>query len=226
MDLLVQIKINEKLYLKDPQTSELGKNILQSGVLLMADLGFEEFTFKKLATAVNTTEASIYRYFENKHRFLLYIVNLYWHLLEFQVNFATQNMSDPKEKIERIIRLLTEGVEKKVIYEGIDLNALYAIVVMESNRVYLTRAVEKDNKNFFFRAYKNLCGTISEIITMYDPEYPFARSLSSTLIEMSHLQHFFMQNLPSLTNLSSYTNDSYLKDFLRSLVFDSLKTKS
>ena len=37
----------------------------------------EEFTFRKLAQKINTTEASVYRYFENKHRLLIYILAWY-----------------------------------------------------------------------------------------------------------------------------------------------------
>ena len=71
----IQIQLNEHLYLKDPMQSELGKAMLQKSVELIYEIGFEEFTFKKLSTAIPTTEATIYRYFENKHQFLMYLFN-------------------------------------------------------------------------------------------------------------------------------------------------------
>ena len=65
MDLQLQIKMNEKLFIKDPQQTELGKKIVLHSVQLIHDEGFEAFTFKKLAQSIGTTEAGIYRYFEN-----------------------------------------------------------------------------------------------------------------------------------------------------------------
>lgn len=226
MDLLVQIKVNERLFLKDPQTSELGRNLLRDGIQLMAGVGFEEFTFKKLAQKINTTEASIYRYFENKHRFLLYITSLYWNLLDFQLVFYTQNITDPKEKIDVVINLLVEGEKRNLQYERIDLQSLMDIVINESNKSYLTREVNKDNSNRLFKPYKDLCGTIAAIFLQYNPKYPFPRSLASTLIETSHLQFFFMTHLPLLTDTGTYKKKDYLKSFLSSLVYSVLNRKS
>jgi AcrR family transcriptional regulator len=59
----IQVKVNEKLYLRNPELSELGKNILSMGAKMIDEMGLEEFTFKKLATALSTNESSIYRYF-------------------------------------------------------------------------------------------------------------------------------------------------------------------
>ena len=65
MKLHVQIKMNEELYLRNPEGSELGKKIIQYSIQMIHKNGFEAFTFKKLAEEINSTEASVYRYFEN-----------------------------------------------------------------------------------------------------------------------------------------------------------------
>ena len=75
MDFRVSFKVNEKIYLKNPEQSEIGRKKEKNGIDLIHQLGFEHFTFKKLAIEMQTTEATIYRYFENKHRLLLYILN-------------------------------------------------------------------------------------------------------------------------------------------------------
>ena len=49
MKLEVQIKMNPSLYLRDPEQSELGKNIIKFSIELIHKFGFESFTFKKLA---------------------------------------------------------------------------------------------------------------------------------------------------------------------------------
>ena len=67
MAVNIRISLNPGLYLKDPQESDLGRRIIKHSILLLEELGFEQFNFKKLAEAMGSTEASIYRYFENKH---------------------------------------------------------------------------------------------------------------------------------------------------------------
>ena len=51
MDRLLQgvtIKINEKLFVKNPESSELGKRIIEISIQMINEMGFENFTFKKL----------------------------------------------------------------------------------------------------------------------------------------------------------------------------------
>ncbi len=112
MDFQLSFKVNEHIYLRDPESSELGKQIVKNAIDLIYELGFEHFTFKKLANKMSTTEASIYRYFENKHRLLLYILNWYWSYMEFLVDFTIQNIQDPKEKLTKIITLFTKSLPK------------------------------------------------------------------------------------------------------------------
>jgi len=80
MQFQIKIHASERLAIRDPEDTTLGRNIVRQGLILMHKLGYEHFTFKKLADEMHTTEASIYRYFENKHRLLLYILSWY---LEF-----------------------------------------------------------------------------------------------------------------------------------------------
>ena len=83
---VLSIKLNEHLYLSDPQHTKLGQNIISKSVVLIDQLGFEQFTFKKLAKEIDSTEASVYRYFENKHRLLHYLISWYWSWLEYKVD--------------------------------------------------------------------------------------------------------------------------------------------
>jgi AcrR family transcriptional regulator len=70
----LSIRMDDKLYIKDPISSELGKKILRKSIELIDSVGMEGFTFKKVAMELGTTESSIYRYFENKHKILLYLM--------------------------------------------------------------------------------------------------------------------------------------------------------
>ena len=62
MTLISKVNIHSGLFLRDPKETTLGRSILKNGIILIDELGFEHFTFKKLATFIHSTEASIYRY--------------------------------------------------------------------------------------------------------------------------------------------------------------------
>ena len=66
-----KIQINPKIFVKDPETSVLGKKIIEHSILLIDEIGFDNFTFKKLGDRIGSNESSLYRYFENKHKLLI-----------------------------------------------------------------------------------------------------------------------------------------------------------
>lgn len=222
MELQLQIKMNEKLFIKNPEQSELGKNIILHSIQLIYKNGFEAFTFKKLADAVGTTEAGIYRYFENKHRLLMYITAWYWSWLEYQVTFHTHNIKDPVVKLKKIIKILTTAVEDDVATSYVDESILHQIIITEGSKAYLTKKVSEDNKDHLFKPYKDLCAKIGDVILECNPNYKYPKSLSSTIIEMAHSQNFFMNHLPSLTDFGKSKDEAEIVLFLESLVFSSL----
>jgi AcrR family transcriptional regulator len=217
----IRIKMNDKLYLRNPEDSVLGKRIVSEGILLINKLGFEDFTFKKLALEMDATESSIYRYFENKHRLLVYLITWYWSFLEYKVVFTLNNITDPEVKLKTIVRLLVVEPDKKQNSDYITESEAYELVKRESPKAYLTRNVTKDNQDRLFKPYKDLCSRIADIIREFNPKYKYPNSLASTILEMSHAQKFFMENLPSLTDSSSPDNSKLIK-FLENLVFTTL----
>ncbi len=222
MKLLLQIKMNEALYLRNPESSELGKNILKHSIQLISKSGFESFTFKKLAEDIGTTEAGIYRYFENKHKLLVYLTAWYWGWLEFQISFHTNNIEDPAVKLKRVITLLATAVEDDEQTNYINESLLHQIIIAEGSKAFLTKQVEEDNKQHFFKPYKDLCAVVGNIISECNPAYKYPRSLASTIVEMAHFQNFFMNNLPSLTDFGNTKEESEIISFLNDLVFASL----
>jgi hypothetical protein len=223
MDIQLHIKMNEKLFLRNPEQSELGKKIILHSIQLIHANGFEAFTFKKLAEAIGTTEAGIYRYFENKHRLLIYITAWYWSWLEYRVTVHTSNIADPVVKLKRVIKLLATAVEDDVSTSHVDESILHQIIITESSKAYLTKKVSEDNKDHLFKPYKDLCAKIGEIILECNPNYKYPKSLSSTIIEMAHFQNFFMNNLPSLTDFGGNKDEAEIVRFLEDLVFSSIK---
>jgi AcrR family transcriptional regulator len=223
MKLHVQIKMNEELYLRNPEGSVLGKKIIQYSIQMIHKNGFEAFTFKKLAEEINSTEASVYRYFENKHRLLIYIVAWYWSWLEFQISYETNNITDPTIKLMKIIKLLASTVEDDDTTIYINESLLHQIVISEGSKVYLTNHVGEDNKHHFFKPYKQLCATIGAVISEYNSAYKYPKSLATTIIEMAHFQNYFMVNLPLLTDFGENKNEAEIIAFLENLVFSSIQ---
>ena len=224
MELEIKIKMNEKLFLRDPEETALGKKIVRQGLTLINRIGFEEFTFRKLAAEIDTTEAGIYRYFENKHRLLVYLTTWYWSWIEYKVDFHTNNVSSAEQKLRNIIRLLVVDAESPLVgKDAISEKEAHQLVVLEGSKAYLTRHVSKDNQDRLFKPYKDLCERIAVIIQEYNATYPFSHSLASSLLELSHNQKYFKDNLPSLTDFSTKENDEKIIQFLDSLIFSALK---
>ena len=215
--------MNEKLFIKDPEQSELGKKIILHSIQLIYKDGFEVITFKKLAVNIGTTEAGIYRYFENKHRLLIYLTAWYWNWLEYQVTFQTNNITDSVVKLKRVIKLLATTVEDDSSTRYVDVSILHQIIITEGTKAYLTKRVSEDNKDHLFKPYKDLCAVIGNIILECSPEYKYPKSLASTIIEMAHFQNFFMNNLPSLTDFGQDKDETEIVKFLEDLVFSSIK---
>ena len=146
MKIQVQIKMNEALFLRNPESSELGKNILKHSVQLIYKDGFEVFNFKKLAENIGTTEAGIYRYFENKHKLLVYLTAWYWSWIEFQIRFQTNNIEDPTVKLKMVIDVLVKTIESDIQTSYVNESLLHQIVISEGPKAYLTKQVGEDNK--------------------------------------------------------------------------------
>lgn len=225
MKLQLQIKMNEELFLRNPEHTALGRNIIKHSIQLIVKKGFEAFTFKKLAEDIGTTEAGIYRYFENKHRLLVYIISWYWGWLEYQIGFQTNNITDPVAKLKKVIKLLATTVEDDANISYVNESLLHQILISEGSKAYLTKQVAEDNKQQFFKPYKDLCAVVGDIILECNPKYKYPRSLATTIIEMAHFQNFFMNNLPALTDFGKNKTESDIILFLNDLVFSSIRKK-
>jgi AcrR family transcriptional regulator len=223
MSWQIQIQLNEKLFIRDPALSEVGRSIVKQGAYMIEKMGLEEFTFKKLATKLKTNESSVYRYFENKHRLLLYLVDWYWRWIEYQVIVHTNNIKDPVSKIDIILNILMLKIEGDLMGgPEVDKEILHQLVIKEGSKSYLTNHVTEDNKQQLFKPYKDLCARIADVFLEINPTYKYARSLTSTVLEMAHHQYFFMLNLPRLTDFGQVKDEKEIVNFLRHLIIASL----
>lgn len=196
----IQIQVNSKIFLKDPNTSNLGKKIVSNSILMIDEIGFESFTFRKLAKKLSTTESSIYRYFENKHKLLIYLSSWYWGWLEYQLVFSTINVASAEERLKTAIEVVIKPPSKDETFESFSLEALFRIVISESPKAYLTKEVDDANKAGSYSGYKVLVERISQIVLEIKPTYKYPHMLISTIIEGAHIQHHFAEHLPRLTD--------------------------
>ena len=196
----LNIKVSDKLYLKNPDETELGQRIVSKSILLMDELGYEDFTFKKVGHALASTEASVYRYFQNKHQLLAYMINWYWCWLEVRWSQDFILLNSPEEKIKRAIALLVLPMDQDERIPYIDEQILQRVVVSEYPKIYLTKSVDDENKEGYFLGYKRICETLSQLAVQINPTFQYPHSLFATVVEAAQSQQFFMEHLPRLTD--------------------------
>jgi AcrR family transcriptional regulator len=198
----IQITLNERLYVRDPQETLLGKRIIKHSILLIDEIGFEAFTFKKLAQRMQSTEASVYRYFENKHMLLLFLVSWFWEWVNYLIDINTKNITDPKQKLTIIISTMVFASKENPSIEYVNESVLHRIIIAEGAKTYHTKLVDAENKEGLFRNYKSLVEKVSRVILTIKPDFQYPRALASNLFEMANNHIYFGKHLPRLTDVS------------------------
>lgn len=225
MDILmksVKLEMNGKLYVKDPESSDLGRKIIEHSILLIDEIGFECFTFKKLGARIHSNESSIYRYFENKHKLLLYLASWYWGWMEYRMVFATNGISDPVEKLKKAIEVLTQNVEEDSSFSHVNEVVLNKLIINEYSKSYLVKEVDQENKDGYFTISKRIVSRISKMIQVVDKNYPYPLSLASTILEGALHQYFLAEHFPKLTNCNEKITPT---QFFTDLIFRTLNLK-
>lgn len=222
--LAIELDVNEKLCLRNPQRTDLGRKILKVSILLIEEIGFERFTFKKLAERIQSTEASIYRYFESKYLLLLYLVNWYWEWMRFCIDLRLMNVNNPTEKLRLIIETIVDTSKRNATVDFVDEKILHQIVVAEGAKAYHTKEVDAQNKEGFFISYKSLCKKIADVISEINPSFQYPRALASNLLEMANTHIYFALHLPRLTDINQ--NEDIVKQVEAILQFFAFKLLS
>jgi len=198
----IRFKINPNLYLKDPQKSEYGQKLLSNSILLLDDLGFEQFTFKKLAIAIKSTEASIYRYFENKHKLLLWLTNWYWEWVNYLIDLNIRNIDDPDRQLSIVLHNIVNASTESPLTEYINENILHKVIIKEGSKTYHIHNIDDENERGYFSSYKAVVDKVVLIFSKVSPNYPYPRMLASSLFEMANNQIYFAEHLPRLTDIT------------------------
>ena len=214
----MSIEVNPELYLKNPDSSELGHTIISKSIELISEIGFEAFTFKKLGELINSPESSVYRYFKNKHSLLVYLTSWYWSWTEYRLVFATINIDLAKDRLARSLEILTKPVLIDNSFSYIDEVLLSEIIFSESIKTYHTKDVDIENAKGCFKSYKGVVQRVGDIIIEIAPNFPFAHMLVSTVIEGAHQQRFFTKHLPALTD--TMKEEDAISEFYKQMTFN------
>ena len=220
-NLNLQIKISSTFYVKDPESSELGRHIISKSIEMINALGFEAFTFKKLGNAIGSNESSVYRYFSNKHMLLVYLLNWYWSWMDYKIVLQTSKLNKAKDKINKAVELLVADVKQDSDFSFINEILLNRIIITESSKIYHNKDVDNENEKGFYKTYKQVVQRVSDFILEFNPKYKYPHMLVSTIIEGAHHQRYFAEHLPSLTDVKEGQNNIIL--FYTNLVFNTLK---
>jgi AcrR family transcriptional regulator len=218
--LAVHIVTSPELYTKNPESSELGRNIVSKSIEMINDLGFESFTFKKLGIVIGSNESSIYRYFNSKHALLVYLVSWYWSWIEYKMVFAMANVSSPEIRLKEAIILLTQEVSEDHSFSYINEVLLNKIIISESAKAYYTKDVDVENAKGNYKTFKRVVHRVSELVTEVNPKFNFAHMLVTTIIEGAHHQRYYAAHLPSLTDVEKGKNN--IVRFYTDLVFKTI----
>ena len=199
----IKIEIPSGIDIKDPETSDLGKRIIENSIKLIEEIGFESFNFKKLGKLIGSNESSIYRYFESKHKLLIYLTSWYWGWIQYQLVIETYSINNPKEKLIKAIKVVTKTTEQDSNFSHINEILLNLIVINENSKSYSTKDVDIENKEGFFKLYKEVIRRLADIIIIYDNNYQHPLTLASTIIEGALHQQFIKQHFKTLTNCNN-----------------------
>lgn len=226
----IELSINKKLYKINPQHSKLGRKILKHSVLMIDKMGLECFNFRKLAERISSTEASIYRYFENKHLLLVYLVNWHWEWMKFRIDMKVEHIKDPRQKLNVAISCIADTAQKSAKVAFIDEDALHRIVVAEGTKAYHHKKVDRQNEDGYFLSYKSLSEKVAAIILENNPDFPYPRALASNLLEMANNHTYFAEHLPRLTEVKKEKDilqqvEALLLFFAEQMIFSGQKAK-
>jgi len=215
----IRFNVPAKIYLKDPESSNLGRRIIEHSILLIEEIGFEAFTFKKLGERIGSNESSVYRYFESKHNLLLYLSSWYWSWKEHMLVLETYNMTKPEEILKKAIEVLTETVKEDSNFTHVNEVILNNIIINENPKSFLTKEVDQENEEGYFVVYKRIITRMTEMISAVNSTYPYPTSLASTIIEGGLHQHFLKSHFRSITDCNKKTT---VTSFFIHLTFQAL----
>ena len=215
--LLSSLKLNISpcLYLKDPESSELGQKILSQSIEMIYELGIEDFNFKKLGQEIESNESSIYRYFENKYKLLQYLSAMYWGIIEYRLVIETNAVENHSKKLLKALKILTLKPKSIESYSDYNQLKLRDIIIEEFTKSYHRKNVDNDNEEGNFKIYKRLILRLVEMINEAEPNYKYPKALACHIVEGALQQYYVQRHFKSL---SDHNTETQVYDFFKDMI--------
>ncbi|MGE0568274.1 MAG: TetR/AcrR family transcriptional regulator [Bacteroidia bacterium] len=222
MTINISHDINSNLFVKNPSDTELGRKIVGKGLQLVHKLGIENFNFKKLAENINTTEASVYRYFKDKHQFVLYLNAWYWRYILFLVEFELKSEQKPIDKLNTVLSILYNKQKFKFKSEILDILLLRELMLSESVRLIYTQNIESINKQNLLSDQIKYLEIVKDIIKNINPKIKFPLAIATTMVESIQIQHHLISHGLPLTDIPS-NESKYISNYLESFFIHNIE---
>ena len=214
---IIDVQVPENLYIKNPRESRVGKDILAHGAAMIAKCGIEAFNFLKLASECQCTEATIYRYFENKHKLLLYYLNLFWGWQEYFMVMRTHSVEEPGKRLKEVVSVLSHPEIPSNTDPAYGAN-IVEIATSEGVKIHLSREVGAEITDGSMFVYYRLLKRISKFISDKKPKHKYPDTLAITIIDAALQTKFYQDRYPGLA--VNIHNAKSSGDFLFSLIPD------
>ena len=174
------VEVPSHLFIRDPLDTPLGKRVVTGAIQLIDEGGFETFTFKKLASEVKTTEASVYRYFANKHQLLSYLVHWYWGWLALRYRLQTTGHYEAVRRLRIALSVLCEGNQRDDSIAHVNEATLHRIVLTHAAKARV-KTTEK-NLPSPLHGMQTFADILLGLIKEISPTYKNPRALSLAVI--------------------------------------------
>ncbi len=205
----VSLVFDKGLYTKDPMSSAIGQEIIRQSVEMIADKGLDQFTFKKLAQQLPSTESTIYRYFQNKHQLATYLASYHWSQMEWRLAFATANIDQDILRFEKALRELCRWVEDDIESSHINEAKLQRMVITSGFTTFLPLELNKSEKMAYTSSYMHLLKRMSLILQKSHRYCKHPEALATAIIESVHHQMYLQLHTPHLTDVTSKEQQLY-----------------
>ena len=146
-------------------------------------------------------------------KLLLYLSSWYWSWMEYKLVFATINMQNPEQKLEKAIVIVTQPIEDDLATPHINEAVLSRIIIAEFSKTFLTKEVDEENKEGFF----NMKLWVHEYATMKESiDFAHYNKIDDKVSRISVLLHIFLFYFDMLNRRKSIHSHSRPRLHLKS----------
>ena len=152
---------------------------------------------------MSCTEASVYRYFENKHMLLVYLCSWYWDYLNYLIEIDTRNFSNPEKKLRIEIKTIVNSSSAQSPTDFIDQSKLHIVIAEHFFKAMFNITTSVTAKENLFANYRNLNYNLTSIVKEFNPKFKYPCAMASTIIKMSIDHSYYADQICSLTEITN-----------------------